>query len=59
MNQPEQPRSPAPEQLLGSMAAMRRAAQRARVLAQQTGTHIVVQRAGLVLRVRPAVTPTS
>ena len=40
-------------QLQGSLQAMRRAAQRARQLAQQTGTDLIVQRSGLVVRVRP------
>ncbi|MEY2890573.1 MAG: hypothetical protein RJA98_481 [Pseudomonadota bacterium] len=37
----------------GSLAAMRRAAQRARQLAQQTGTDLIVMRAGQVVRVTP------
>ena len=37
--------------ILGSWAAMRRAAQRARQVAQQTGTDLIVVRAGQVVRV--------
>ncbi|SFD80277.1 hypothetical protein [Paracidovorax konjaci] len=37
----------------GAQAAIRRAAQRARQLAQQTGTDLIVVRAGKVVRVRP------
>ena len=37
----------------GSWAAIRRAAQRARQLAQQTGTDLIVVRAGQVVRVAP------
>jgi hypothetical protein len=37
----------------GSWAAMRRAAQRARQVAQQTGTDLIVVRAGQVVRVPP------
>jgi len=37
----------------GSWAAMRRAAQRARLVAQQTGTDLIVVRAGQVVRVSP------
>jgi hypothetical protein len=37
----------------GSLAAIRRAAQRARQLAQQTGTDLIVMRAGQVVRVTP------
>ena len=37
----------------GSWAAMRRAAQRARQVAQQTGTDLIVVRAGQVVRVTP------
>lgn len=37
----------------GSWAAMRRAAQRARQVAQQTGTDLIVLRAGQVVRVAP------
>ena len=39
--------------ILGSWAAMRRAAQRARQVAQQTGTDLIVVRAGQVVRVAP------
>lgn len=37
----------------GSLLAMRRAAQRARQVAQQTGTDLIVVRAGQVVRVQP------
>ncbi|MDA8455563.1 hypothetical protein M4R22_12390 [Acidovorax sp. GBBC 3334] len=37
----------------GAQSAIRRAAQRARQLAQQTGTDLIVVRAGKVVRVRP------
>ena len=39
--------------ILGSWAALRRAAQRARQVAQQTGTDLIVVRAGQVVRVTP------
>lgn len=39
--------------LKGSLAALRRAAQRARKVAQQTGTDLVVVRDGKVIRVSP------
>jgi hypothetical protein len=45
--------------LKGSLMAMRRAAQRARQVAQQTGTDLIVVRAGKVVRVpQPAQTPS-
>jgi hypothetical protein len=37
----------------GSLAALRRAAQQARVVAQQTRTDLIVVRAGQVVRVTP------
>ena len=37
----------------GAQLAIRRAAQRARQVAQQTGTDLIVVRAGQVVRVRP------
>lgn len=37
----------------GSLAAMKRAAERARQLAEQTGTDLIVMRAGKVVRVPP------
>lgn len=37
----------------GAQAAIRRAAQRARQVAQQTGTDLIVVRAGQVVRIRP------
>ena len=39
--------------LRGSLQAMRRAAQRARELARQTGTDLIVVRAGKLVRVKP------
>lgn len=39
--------------LRGSWAAIRRAAERARQVAQQTGTDLIVVRAGKVVRVAP------
>jgi hypothetical protein len=39
--------------LKGSLAALRRAANRARQLAQQTGTDLIVLRGGRVTRVSP------
>jgi hypothetical protein len=40
--------------LKGSLQAIKRAAQRAREVALQTGTALIVQRAGQVVRVQPA-----
>lgn len=40
--------------LKGSMAAIRRAATRARQVAQQTGTDLIVVRGGRITRVSPA-----
>jgi hypothetical protein len=37
----------------GSLAAIKRAAIRARILAEQTGTDLIVMRAGKVVRVPP------
>lgn len=37
----------------GAQAAIHRAAQRARQVAQQTGTDLIVIRAGQVVRIRP------
>lgn len=37
----------------GSLAAIRRAARRARQVAQQTGTDLIVQRGGKVIRIKP------
>jgi len=37
----------------GAQAAIRRAAQRARQVAQQTGTDLIVARGGQVVRIRP------
>lgn len=39
--------------MAGAQAAMSRAAQRARQIAQQTGTDLIVARAGHVVRVPP------
>lgn len=43
----------APADLKGSLSAIRRAAQQARVVARQTGTDLIVHRAGKLVRVRP------
>lgn len=43
--------------LRGSLAAMRRAAQRARQVAQQTGTDLIIVRGGRVMRVGPQKKP--
>lgn len=43
----------------GSLKALRRAAIRARQLAQQTGTDLIVVRAGKVVRVPPVQKPAS
>ena len=40
-----------PSDIRGSLQAIRRAAQRARLVAQQTGTDLIVMRAGQVVRV--------
>lgn len=65
MNSPDTAREPQPASnahspqlstaapVLGAMQAMRRAALRARELARQTGTHLVLQRAGQVVREEP------
>jgi hypothetical protein len=37
----------------GALAALRRAAQRARMVAAQTGTDLIVHRAGAIVRVKP------
>ena len=42
----------------GSLKALRRAAIRARQLAQQTGTDLIVVRSGKVVRVPPVLKPT-
>lgn len=39
--------------LRGSWHAIQRAAQRARVLAAQTGTELIVSRGGVIERIRP------
>ena len=39
--------------LQGSLAALRRAALQARQVAQQTGTDLIVQRDGHVVRIKP------
>ena len=43
----------ASEEMRGSMKAIQRAAMRARQVAQQTGTDLIVVRAGKVVRVPP------
>ena len=45
--------------LKGSLAAMRRAAQRAKQVAEQTGTDLIVVRGGLITRVGPQKKPRS
>ena len=42
-----------PENVRGALAALRRAALRARLVAEQTGTDLIVVRAGQVVRVPP------
>lgn len=42
----------------GSLKALRRAAIRARLVAQQTGTDLIVVRSGKVVRVPPLLKPT-
>ena len=44
--------------LKGSLLAIRRAALRARQVAQQTGTDLIVVRSGQVVRVSPQQKPT-
>lgn len=63
MTTPDQVNEPAPAygqsatgvnaDFKGAQAAIRRAAQRARQVAQQTGTDLIVIRAGQVVRIRP------
>lgn len=63
MTKPHQVNEPQPEygsgatgsktDMVGAQAAMRRAAQRARQVAQQTGTDLIVARGGRVVRVPP------
>ena len=43
----------ASEEMRGSMKAIQRAAMRARQVAQQTGTDLIVVRAGQVVRIPP------
>lgn len=43
----------------GSLLAMRRAAQRARQMAQQTGTDLIVMRAGQVVRLSQGKSDTA
>lgn len=58
MNPADSARTPLPADvdpgLRGSWMAIRRAAQRARLVAQQTDTDLVVMRAGQVVRVAPS-----
>ena len=42
-----------PENVRGALAALRRAALRARLVAEQTGTDLIVVRAGQVVRIPP------
>ncbi len=63
MNQPTQVNEPqasygafpasAGADLRGSLPALQRAARRARQVAQQTGTDLIVQRGGQVVRIKP------
>ena len=65
MNEPDSAREPQPSYgartlpsgttapALDAMKALRRAAVRARDLARQTGTHLVLQRGGQVVREKP------
>lgn len=43
--------------LMGSLAAIRRTAQKAREVAQQTGTDLIVVRGGRLIRVGPQENP--
>jgi hypothetical protein len=57
VNEPTPTYSPLPASadadLRGSWAAIQRAAERARKVAEQTGTDLIVVRAGEVVRVKP------
>ena len=57
VNEPERSKGQMPagadSDIKGSLTAIRRAAQRARQVAQQTGTDLIVVRAGQVVRIRP------
>ncbi len=63
MNQPKQVNEPQPAygdlpasagaDLRGSLAALQRAARRARQVAQQTNTDLIVVRKGQVVRIKP------
>ena len=44
-------------EIKGSLVALRRAAQRARQVAQQTGTDLIVVRGGQIVRVKPQPGP--
>ena len=46
-------------ELYGSLAALRRAAKRAREIAAQTGTSVVVSRNGVIEHLRPPATRVS
>ncbi|WP_299795820.1 hypothetical protein [Ramlibacter sp.] len=48
------PPQPSGADLKGSLAALRRAANRARQVAQQTGTDLIVMRDGQLIRISPA-----
>jgi type VI protein secretion system component VasK len=60
LNEPQRPygdlRADA-EDIQGSLAALRRAAARARQLAQQTGTDLIVVRDGRLMRISPPAIP--
>ncbi|MCE5360427.1 hypothetical protein [Candidatus Igneacidithiobacillus taiwanensis] len=45
--------------LRGSWPALQRAAQRARELAVQTGTELIISRAGVMERIKPDTNPSS
>ncbi|MGJ7581498.1 hypothetical protein ACSFA3_15055 [Variovorax sp. RHLX14] len=46
-----------PEELQGSLAALKRAALNAKKLAEQTGTDLIVVRSGLLVRMSPSQQP--
>ena len=57
VGQPERSKGRVPagadSDIKGSLTAIRRAAHRARQVAQQTGTDLIVVRSGQVVRIRP------
>ena len=54
-----QPGADADADVTGSLKAIRRAALRARQVAQQTGTDLIVVRKGQVVRIKPQGTGTA